>query len=193
MKFWYKVFHHAVWLFLHLFYRVKVIGGENMPSGPAILCANHSSNWDIIFLTCAFGSDTILRFTPKQSMQKIPVLGSAMNLVNVIWIDRSKPGDPAPVRRMIAAVKDDGDKLVLFPEGHRVKSGDAEAAKTGAIMIASRTGAPVVPVYIPRNKRLFRANSVIVGTPYILEHTSGAEARKAAANELMAKIAALKE
>jgi 1-acyl-sn-glycerol-3-phosphate acyltransferase len=191
-NFWYAVFHHAVWLFLHLFYRVRVIGGA-LPEGGAIICANHSSNWDVVFLACAFGSRTPLIFTPKHTMRRIPLLGPGMNLIRVIWIDRTKPGDPAPIRKMIAAVRDEGGKLVLFPEGRRVQSDDAESAKTGAIMIATRTGAPIVPVYIPRRKRLLRTITVAVGEPYTVKHAPGTVGRRVAADELMSKIAALGE
>jgi len=180
-----------MWIVLHLFFRIKVIGKANLPEGSAVICANHSSNWDIVFLTCAFGANNPLRFTPKHTMRKIPVVGSAMNLVDVIWIDRSKPNDPTPIRKMIAAVKDECGKLVMFPEGHRVQTDDAEAAKTGAIMIASRTGVPVVPVNIPRHKRLFSTITISVGEPYVIQHAAGAEGRKNAVVELMSKISAL--
>ena len=41
------------------------------------------------------------------------------------------------------------------------------AAKTGAAMFATRTGVPLVPIYIQPRKRLFRRNVVVIGEPYI--------------------------
>ena len=60
-----------------------------------------------------------------------------------------------------------GNKLLMFPEGTRVHQGEDVAAKTGAAMFATRTGVPLVPIYIQPRKRLFRRNVVVIGEPYI--------------------------
>ncbi|MDR0819135.1 MAG: 1-acyl-sn-glycerol-3-phosphate acyltransferase [Oscillospiraceae bacterium] len=190
---WYKVYYAAVWLAAHLLYRFKFVGRENIPEGSALICGNHSSNWDIIFVTIALGRKTLLRFTPKVEMKKIPLLGPMMNLIGVVWIDRSKPSDLAPVRKMLNALND-GDKVVLFPEGHRLKSGEAESVKSGAIMLASKSGTSIVPVNIPRKKRIFRRNIITFGSPYTIPaRVQGSAERNARADELMIKIRELTE
>ena len=60
----------------------------------------------------------------------------------------------------------DGNKLLMFPEGTRVREGEDVAAKTGAAMFATRTGVPLVPIYVQRKKRLFARNVVVIGQPY---------------------------
>ncbi len=60
----------------------------------------------------------------------------------------------------------DGDKLLMFPEGTRVRQGEDVSVKTGAAMFATRTGVPLLPVYIQRKKRLFARNAVVIGQPY---------------------------
>ena len=65
--------------------------------------------------------------------------------------------------------------------------------KHGAIMLAARSGATVVPVYIPRKKRLFRRLHIVVGEPYVLsKDVRGKVAYEEKAEELMARIEALK-
>jgi len=59
-----------------------------------------------------------------------------------------------------------GEKVLLFPEGTRHKDGEAGDAKTGAAMLAVRTGAPIVPVYVPAKKRWFRRTPVVIGAPF---------------------------
>ena len=58
------------------------------------------------------------------------------------------------------------NKLLLFPEGTRVHEGESVEAKTGAAMFATRTGVPLLPVYIPRKKKWFGRNTVVIGEPY---------------------------
>ena len=184
---WYVVFYCVVWFVSHLFFRFRVTGLEYVPAGASVICANHSSNWDIIFLTVALGAKKPLVFTPKTSLKKVPVLGVAMNLINVVWIDRAKPADAAPVRAMLDALKN-GYPVVMFPEGRRLKESETEAAKTGAIMLASRSGAPIVPVHIPRTKRFFTRQLIQFGEAYALDNIRGADARRNAADALMARI-----
>ena len=84
----------------------------------------------------------------------------------------------------------------MFPEGTRVKDEGASEARTGAAMFATRTGAPVVPIYIPKRKRRFRRTTIVFGEPYHPEF----EGRKPTpedyqriADDLMMRIRALKE
>ncbi|MDR3148851.1 MAG: 1-acyl-sn-glycerol-3-phosphate acyltransferase [Oscillospiraceae bacterium] len=187
MSAWYAIFYYIMFAAAKLLFRVKSCGTTALPDGGVLLCANHSSNWDIVLLTAVCGKHARLHFTPKASMRKIPLLGRLMELVQIVWIDRDKPGDPAPIKKIIGLLKN-GEKVAFFPEGHRFKNDEESAAKTGAVMIASRSEVPVVPVYIPRSKKMFRRNWIIFGDSYIIGHVHGTEARNAAIEELTGKI-----
>ena len=61
-------------------------------------------------------------------------------------------------------------------------------------MFAVRTGSPLVPIYIPAEKKWFRRTPVVFGEPFFprVEGRKGtAEEYKAIAKELMSRIAAL--
>ena len=58
--------------------------------------------------------------------------------------------------------------------------GESVEVKTGAALFATRTGAPLLPVYIQPQKRWFRRNTVVIGQPYYPEF----EGRKPTADEL---------
>ena len=63
-------------------------------------------------------------------------------------------------------------------------------------MFSVRTGAPLVPIYLPAEKRWFRRTSVIFGEPFLpqVEGRKGsAEEYKTIAKDLMGRIAALEE
>ena len=85
-----------------------------------------------------------------------------------------------------------GEKLALFPEGTRVRGSDSVAAKSGAVHMAARAGVPIVPVYIPRGKRLFHTSRVVIGQPYCIKVESRGDF-DGLAQELMDRIWALGE
>jgi lysophospholipid acyltransferase (LPLAT)-like uncharacterized protein len=60
--------------------------------------------------------------------------------------------------------------------------------KTGAIMIASRTGVPIVPVTYRGQKQTVSAVPVVIGQPYTwIKLKGGAEHYGTYADELMSK------
>ena len=62
-----------------------------------------------------------------------------------------------------------GDKIFMFPEGTRTGEDNMVDAKTGAVRLASKMDAPIVPVYIPRRKKLFSRVQLLIGEPYSVE------------------------
>ena len=65
-------------------------------------------------------------------------------------------------------------------------------AMTGVIRMAARTGAPIVPVYIPRDKKAFRRVDVVFGEPYTVGRAGHAD-YEPLARDLMDRIMALKD
>jgi 1-acyl-sn-glycerol-3-phosphate acyltransferase len=49
---------------------------------------------------------------------------------------------------------DDGQALVMFPEGTRSKNAQLQSAFPGAALIASRSGVPIVPVGISGTEKM---------------------------------------
>lgn len=150
--------------FFKLLYRIKISGKENIPEGSAVVCANHTSMLDPIFLAIAFGISENWLFMGKAELFKIPVLNWLIKSLGAIPVNRGAT-DISTLRNAIDAIKS-GKKVMIFPEGTRVKEGeDSASVKTGAAMIASRGGAVMVPVYISGNKKLFGKVNVVIGTP----------------------------
>ena len=106
--------------------------------------------------------------------------------------------DTTDVRAVRTAMKflKEGDKLLMFPEGTRVHDGEDVQAKVGAALFATRTGVPLLPVYIQRKKRRFRRNTVVIGEPYYPEFEGrkpSNEALQAMAQDLMERVRLLGE
>ena len=85
------------------------------------------------------------------------------------------------------AVKD-GNKLLIFPQGTRGAS--ENEAKDGAAMLALKTKAPIVPMYITEKKEKHGRVNVIIGKPFLPDPKSKDYA--ALSHEIMHRIYALK-
>lgn len=162
-KTWYKIFYTIVRPFVGLYYPMKFIGKENIPEGGALVCANHSSAIDPFFLAFALGKKRPICAMAKESLMGIPVIGKILKLVGTFGVKRGA-SDIHAVKHAMEQLKK-GEYVVLFPEGTRVKSREEGEPKTGAAMLACRTGVPVLPVYIPIRKRVLRINRVYIGRP----------------------------
>ncbi len=116
-----------------------------MPSdGPAILCPNHTSFIDSVFM-------------PLVLPRRITYVGKAEYMddwktkhlfpaIGMIPLDRS--GGSASERALNAAARvlDRGELFGIFPEGTRSRDGVLHKGHTGPARLALRTGAPLVPV-----------------------------------------------
>ena len=190
----YTVLYPVIWIFMRIFHPWKAVGVENIPEGAALICGNHTSLGDPLYVVCCMGWKMQTHVMAKEEIMKWPVIGWLLKKAGIFGVKRGK-ADVTALKEALRVLRN-GEKLLLFPEGTRVKEGEASEAHTGAAMFATRTGAPLVPVYISPTKRLFRRTTVIFGQPY---HPSY-EGRKATpddyqriADDLLARIRALGE
>jgi 1-acyl-sn-glycerol-3-phosphate acyltransferase len=127
----------------------------------------------------------------KIEAMKAPILGAFLKSIGVFAVDRGRP-DIGAIKTAMKILKE-GGIVGIFPEGTRKKE-DGNGAKTGAIMLAVKTGAKLLPVYIPRVKKIFTRVPVVIGEPYTLaKPEAGREGYEAYAEELMNKILDLKK
>lgn len=191
---WYTVLYCVIWVFFSLFHPIRAVGREKLPEGGALLCGNHTCASDPFCVVFAVGRRPQCRVMAKDELMRIPVLGFLLRKAGIIGVKRGK-ADVGAAKETIKALKK-GEKVLLFPEGTRVAEGEASSAHNGAAMFATRTGVPVVPVYIPRKKRWFRFTTVVFGEPYVPRYEGRRptpEDYDRIAGEIMEKINALKE
>lgn len=194
MKIVFSIVWCVIWPFFNLFHPCKAIGRENIPEGAALLCPNHTGLSDPLFVVFAMGLKVKPRVMAKAEFMAMPVVGWILKKAGVFAVDRGK-SDVAAVKTALKCLRD-GDKLLLFPEGTRSKTGEMGEAKTGAAMFATKTGSPIVPIYIPAKKRWFRRTPVVFGEPFMPQYEgkkANSEDYERISNELMERIAALEE
>lgn len=161
---WFRFIYTLARVLLAPFIRIRVTGRENIPEGPVIVCAPHSSATDPIYVAFSLTRRTFLHFMAKKELFSIPVLGWIITKIGTISVDRGA-ADTTAIRNAMRSLKN-GEKVGIFPEGTRVSSDEAADAKSGAIKIAAKMNVPILPVYLPRDKKLFRSIPVTIGKAY---------------------------
>jgi 1-acyl-sn-glycerol-3-phosphate acyltransferase len=124
---------------------------------PLIFTPNHHSHLDTMLM---------VRSVPLPWRRKLVVAAAADYFfdkrwkatlaalsLNAIPIDRESAGRKSAT--MIRELVDDGWSLVIYPEGGRSPDGWGQEFRGGAAYLSSRTGAPLVPVFIDGTGAIF--------------------------------------
>ncbi len=192
-----KKMYHILWpillVIMKVFHPYRVYGKQNIPEGGAVLCGNHSTLGDPLYVITAIGVRNKIHILAKEELMEIPLLGGFLRKWGVIGIRRGK-ADVGAIKEALRLLKS-GEKLLLFPEGTRIREGQVGEAHTGAAMFATRTGVPIIPVYItPQKHWFFRRIKIVFGTPYKPEYEgkrATPEDYERIANDIMDRVHAL--
>ena len=188
----YAFLYRIIWVFMRIFHPWKAVGADNIPEGAALLCGNHTSLGDPFYVVCGMGAKRQTHVMAKAEIMKWPVIGFLLKKAGIFGVNRGK-SDMAAIKEAMRVLRN-GEKLLMFPEGTRVREGETSEAHTGAAMLSTRTGAPLVPVYISPKKRLFRKTVVVFGQPYHPEFEGrkpSADDYQRIANDLLVRVRAL--
>ena len=185
------------WIFKAVF-RIRPKGWEGIPDGGALICSNHTSLLDPVFVILGMRKKAYspTKLMAKIELSRVPVLSFLISSF-LIYVDRGK-SDIGAIKSSISCLKE-GDKLILFPEGRRVSEEEQSQAKTGAALIALKSGVPIVPVYVTKGKKpmfSFKRVDVVFGEPYYADKAEGlstSEAYRKIADDLMERIGRLAE
>jgi 1-acyl-sn-glycerol-3-phosphate acyltransferase len=123
----------------------RLSGIENLPQEPCILMAKHQSAWETIAAPSVIPRPQA--WVLKQELMRVPFFGLALRAFHPIAIDR-KAGRQA-IRQLLQEGKaqlDQGQSILVFPEGTRVAVGAAAPFNIGGALLAEKSGAPVVPI-----------------------------------------------
>lgn len=143
---------------------------------PVVYMANHQSLFDIPVLFVTLPSQA--RMLAKESLFKIPLFGWAIRLGGFISIDRK---DRSGAKESFDAAVDrlrSGTSALIFPEGTRSTDGRLALFQRGGLLLAMKSGLPIVPVGIegtidvqPKNSFVIRPRTIVVryGEPIEVE------------------------
>jgi 1-acyl-sn-glycerol-3-phosphate acyltransferase len=200
MSLTYRFVNWAIKRLSHMLVRTDLKQMEKVPAkGPLIIAVNHVNFLDApVFYVHALPR-------PMTALVKIetwdnPLLGPLFTLWKGIPIRRYELDLKAfqEAQRVIA----DGTILVISPEGTRSGDGRLRKGLPGIVLLAARTGAPILPAayyghetFWQRIKKMRRSEfNLVVGEPFRLNIKGIAlsrEVRQQVTDEIMYQIAAL--
>jgi 1-acyl-sn-glycerol-3-phosphate acyltransferase len=182
------------------FFHPTVVGAENIPlTGPVLIAPIHRSNVD--FALTLFISRRKAFFMAKDSLFHVPLLGPLITHLGAFPIKRGTADRESMT--LSEEVLRQGHALVLFPEGTRKEGTAVAPLHDGAMFVAARTGATIVPVGIggsdkamPKGAKFprFTKIRIVVGAPILPPSSEGRVARSALAaksEELRAALEAV--
>ena len=160
----FKLAYWIVYIVLWPIYRFRFIGREHLVQGPAIICGNHTANIDSVMVVLSLGDRKQYAAMAKKELFQVPLLGWLLKKFGAYPVSRGG-NDISAVKYSLKALKE-GEKLIIFPEGTRVKDGKVSEPKSGASMLALKAGVPIIPVHITPGRKAFRGCTLVYGTPY---------------------------
>ncbi|NUQ64895.1 MAG: MFS transporter [Pirellulales bacterium] len=135
-----------VQLFVRTFYRVRVVGLENIPeTGGALLVPNHVSWIDGVLLLLA--SPRPVRMVAYSDYIGGRLVGRLARDLGVIPIVPGRRSVVASIEAAREALRQ-GDLVCVFPEGQLTRTGQVETFRGGFLSMLKTTDAPVVPIYL---------------------------------------------
>lgn len=160
--------YNIAWIFFRpvfqLMFPHKIHGRENVPAeGGFVLCANHMSGFDPIFVAACLPRKRQVHYIAKKELWNNGLLKLLLNELKCIPVDRGN-ADLSAVRTSLQVIKE-GHPLGIFPQGTRSRDNTPTPFLGGASMIALRAGVPVIPCYIDGPYKLFRRSDVFFGKP----------------------------
>jgi 1-acyl-sn-glycerol-3-phosphate acyltransferase len=191
-----------IWIIFKTIARIRVAGMENVPAnGGYVVASNHIGRLDAPLVYYLLDRHDITLLVAEK-YKKVALFRWAVRQLDSVFIDRFNP-DIHALRTALSRLKA-GGVLVLAPEGTRSQSGQLNEARSGTSYLATKIGAPIVPVGVTgtedsivfsRLMRLRRLDlSVRIGEPFTLPRLPVGD-REAAleryTDEIMCRIAAL--
>jgi 1-acyl-sn-glycerol-3-phosphate acyltransferase len=124
----------------------EVHGRPWLPDRPTVVLMKHQSAWETIAQFRLFPPQC---WVLKKELMRVPVFGWCLRALQPIPVDRKR--GKAALQAVVDVGKkrlEDGLWVVVFPEGTRVRPGEANRYRPGGAVLAATTGVPVLPVAV---------------------------------------------
>lgn len=178
----YKILTPFMRVAFRLWYNPKIIGAEKIPAdGPIVIACNHKHLFDQCLTIMA--TKRVIHYLAKREYFD-GKLAPFFRLVGCIPVDRARRDFSSA--KSALAVLNKGGAIGIFPEGTRNKTDKFMLPlKTGAVSIAKKAGAYVVPCGLTGDYR-FRSKNLTVryGEPFSVSDMTVEEANEKLRGEI---------
>lgn len=166
----YYIAKYIVLFIIKILFKIHVEHIENIPKeGPIIICPNHISLLDPPVIGALLNRR--IYFMAKSELFKNPLLGFILkNGFGAFPVKRDKP-DLTAIKTALKHLKN-GHAICIFPEGTRSKTGKLQKAEPGASLLSAKAHAPVIPIGINGDYKLFSNIVIKVGKPICMDKFS---------------------
>lgn len=171
----YQIFRCIIGFFFKLLYRPKVINREYIPKeGAVLLVGNHRHLFDC--LMAGISTKRTIHYLAKKELFKKRLSRWFFKTVGCIPVDRQNKNPEA--KKEATEFLKSGNVIGIFPEGGRNRTeNDLNEFKFGAVSLASKSGASVVPFAIIGEYKFFSKNlKIIFSKPYKIKKDADLEA-----------------
>jgi 1-acyl-sn-glycerol-3-phosphate acyltransferase len=130
-----------------------------------IYFANHQSHADLVMIWAALPTE-LRSITRPIAARDYWATGRLKRWItttvfNAVYVDRERKGDEDPLAPLLKAL-DNGDSLILFPEGTRGHTGDPQPFRSGLYQLAQRyPDVHLIPAWISNVQRVMPKGEVI--------------------------------
>lgn len=126
---------------------IRMVGMDQFdPAGTYIFMSNHVSNLDPPVLIPMIPRRTSV--LAKRELWKIPILAKALDLAEIVPVERNNRESAIESIRRASEVMRHGINMTIYPEGTRSRDGRLLTFKKGPFHLAAETGFPIIPVTI---------------------------------------------
>lgn len=135
-------------IIIRVLFRVAGHGCQELPAGACILAVNHQSFLDGLFVCAQLNPRDVLRtfFYAKEQHVRKPWVRALARRCNTVVVN-PKEGFLGSLQQLATGLQQ-GNNLIIFPEGTRSRDGHLGPFKDSYAILASELRCPVVPVVI---------------------------------------------
>jgi len=142
---------------MRVYHRLSIDGRENLPAnGSYVLVCNHTSHLDTLCLLSAVALRRIHHCFPAAAADyfftSLPRSAVSATLINALPFDR-KAGGARSLGLCSRLLQEEGNILILFPEGTRTTTGAIGRFRSGIGRLAAGTDLDIVPCHLEGGMR----------------------------------------
>ena len=140
---------------------MEVTGRENIPSENCVFISNHQAIFDGFVLLAYI--DKPFGFIAKKEIKKIPLVSNWIQSIGSIYIDRESPRESIKTIQKSIEKINQGDSMLIFPEGTRSLSSSMNSFKKGSMKLAIKSKVAIVPITIDGTYNVLEVGTKVTG------------------------------